>query len=106
MIPSGLYIVALRNVEPISVNAHDARIADRCIRVSCLNRKVGKAANLAARARSYAQRLSAHNVIFTPVACIEAFAAAERIVLTRLKPWRMRRTTGRINGWSESSPTR
>ena len=34
---SGLYIVTLRNDEPISVNANDPRIADKAIKVTRAN---------------------------------------------------------------------
>jgi hypothetical protein len=37
---SGLYIVTLRNDEPISVNANDPRIADKAIKVTRANCRV------------------------------------------------------------------
>ena len=96
---SGLYIVALNNEQPISVNAHDPRIAARCIKVSRLNCKVGKAASLAGRERNYWKTFGAGNVPFTPVAYVHGIAVAERIVLTHLSPWRVRGLTGRKNEW-------
>jgi hypothetical protein len=96
---SGLYIVALKNEHPVSVNAHDPRIADRCIKVSRLNCKVGKAASLAGRERNYWKTFGTENVIFTPIAYVEEFGAAERIALDRLSEWRVRGPTGRKNEW-------
>jgi hypothetical protein len=40
---SGIYIVTLNNPHPISVNANDRRVADRAIKVTKDNCKVGKA---------------------------------------------------------------
>lgn len=99
MTTSGLYIVALRNSQPISVNAHDPRIAAFCIQVSRVNCKIGKARNLTARARNYARTFGAENVIFRPLAYVDDFARAERLVLARLKPWRVRGRTGRLTEW-------
>jgi hypothetical protein len=99
MIKSGLYLVALKSEEPISVNAHDPRIADRCIKVNRLNCKIGKAANLSGRERNYWKTFGADNVVFTPIAFVQEFATAERIVLERLSRWRVRGRTGRKNEW-------
>ena len=99
MSKSGLYVVALKNEEPISVNAHDPRIADQCIKVSFLNCKIGKAASLAGRERNYWKTFGSENVIFTPIAYLQDFAAAERVVLAHLTKWRIRGLTGRKNEW-------
>ena len=99
MILSGLYLVALKNQEPISVNAHDPRIAERCIKVNRLNCKVGKAANLSGRERNYWKTFGAENVIFIPIAYVQEFAAAERVALERLSQWRVRGRSGRKNEW-------
>ena len=99
MSKSGLYVVALANEHPISVNAHDPRIASGCIKVSRLNCKVGKAASLAGRERNYWKTFGPENVIFTPVAYVHELAAAERLVLTQLSQWRIRGPTGRKNEW-------
>lgn len=101
MIRSGLYVVALKNYEPISVNANDPRIADRCIKVSRHNCKVGKASNLVGREKNYYKVFGVENVIFTPVAYVQDYAAAERAVLARLSQWRVRGRTGRRNEWLE-----
>ncbi len=53
MTPSGLYIVSLTNAHPIPVNAHDPRRAARCIAVSHLHCKIGKANDFVARERNY-----------------------------------------------------
>lgn len=99
MIESGLYVVALKNEIPISVNAHDPRIADRCIKVSRLNCKVGKAASFPSRKLNYWKTFGAENVIFTPVAYVQDYAAAERVVLGALSRWRVCGSTGRKNEW-------
>ena len=96
---SGLYIVALKSEEEISVNAHDPRIADRCLKVSRLNCKVGKAANLAMRERNYWKTFGRENVVFAPIVYVKDFAAAERVVLRSLSEWRVRGPTGRKNEW-------
>jgi hypothetical protein len=50
---AGLYIVTLNNGLPISVNANDPRIVHKCIAVSRLNCKFGKAKNLDRRRDNY-----------------------------------------------------
>lgn len=99
MIISGLYIVTLNNEHPISVNAHDPRRVERCIQVSRLNCKVGKAQNLAARERNYWKTFGVKNVNFRPIALTDAFVLAERVVLKDLSQWRVRGTSGRKNEW-------
>lgn len=95
----GLYIVTLNNTEAISVNAHDPRLARRCITVSRLNCKVGKARSLARRHANYIRTFGAHNVNFRPIAFTEDVGRAERLVLDALVPWRVRGRTGRRNEW-------
>ena len=99
MIESGLYLVTLSNVEPISVNANDPRIAERCIRVSHVNCKVGKARCLDARRASYASVFGAGHVNFSVMARTAEFVLAEKLVLKALDPWRIRGATGRKNEW-------
>lgn len=60
----GIYIVTLNNDEPISVNANDARIVDKAIKVTRANIKVGKTQNLAARAKGYQKTFGAQNMKF------------------------------------------
>lgn len=98
---AGLYIVTLDNEAPISVNAHDPRIADRCIGVSRLNCKLGKAADLLRRRANYIRTFGAHNVNFRPIALTDDIGRAERLVLGALRPWRIRGRTGRRNEWLE-----
>ena len=103
---AGLYIVTLNNEEPISVNAHDPRIAHRCIRVSRLNCKLGKAASLARRHANYIKTFGSQNVNFRPIALTDDIGRAERLVLVALRAWRMRGRTGRRNEWLEGiAPT-
>ena len=95
----GLYIVTLNNAHPISVNANDPRIADRCIFVTRDNCKFGKAKSLASREQSYFKVFGAGNVNFRRIALTEDIATAERLVLKQLLPWRIRGKTGRRNEW-------
>lgn len=96
---SGLYIVTLNNIAPISVNANDPRIAEKCIRVNCANCKFGKAKNLGARARNYEKVFGLENVNFFPIATLEDIVPAERAILAQLSQWRVRGKTGRLNEW-------
>lgn len=98
---SGLYLVTLLNDEPISVNAHDPRIAARCIRVTRANCKLGKARDFEVRARNYAKTFGAAHVAFRPIAFVDDIARAERCILRTLSPWRMRGNSGRRTEWLE-----
>lgn len=95
----GLYIVTLNNEQPISVNANDPRIADKCIRVSRLNCKFGKAKSLAKRRDDYCKVFGVENVNFRPIALTLSIGPAERLVLKALGAWRIRGNTGRKNEW-------
>jgi hypothetical protein len=99
MAEAGLYIVTLNNTAPISVNANDPRIAEKCIAVTSANCKFGKAKNLAGRGRSYEKVFGPENVNFFPIVALEHIALAERTVLTRLSQWRVRGKSGRKNEW-------
>jgi hypothetical protein len=101
MLDVGLYIVTLNNEEPISVNAHDPRIAHRCIHVSRLNCKLGKARSLAQRRLNYIRTFGAENANFRPIAVTDDIGRAERLVLVALRAWRIRGKTGRSNEWLE-----
>jgi hypothetical protein len=96
---AGLYIVTLNNEQPISVNANDPRIAHKCIQVSRLNCKFGKAKSLARRRESYGKVFGAGNVNFRAIALTTDIGAAERLVLNALGEWRVRGRTGRRNEW-------
>lgn len=98
----GLYIVTLNNEDPISVNAQDPRMADRAIRVTRDNCKVGKAKNLAARERNYQKTFGPKNVNFYPFALTHQIEAAERLILASLGQYRIRGSTGRLNEWLEN----
>src|SRR5947208_934420 len=99
MSQSGLYIVTLNNVTPISVNANDPRIASKCIMVTSANCKFGKAKNLSTRAGNYQKVFGAENVNFFPIVGLEDIASAERAVLNQLSQWRVRGNSGRKNEW-------
>jgi hypothetical protein len=99
MSASGIYLVTLNNEHPISVNANDSRIAEKCIKVSRVNCKLGKAKKLTARERSYFKVFGVENVNFTCIAFTEDAVLAERLILKCLAQWRMRGPTGRKNEW-------
>ena len=99
MSDSGIYIVTLNNEHPIAVNANDPRIAEKCIKVSRVNCKLGKAKKLAGRERSYFKVFGFENVNFMSIAFTEDAVLAERLILKRLAQWRMRGATGRKNEW-------
>lgn len=95
----GLYIVTLNNEQPISVNANDARIAHKCIFVSRVNCKFGKAKSLSRRRDDYCKVFGTENVNFKPIALTQDIGLAERLVLKALGAWRVRGNTGRKNEW-------
>lgn len=99
IITSGLYIVSLNNNEPISVNASDLRIAERCIKVNRNNCKFGRARNLATRKRNYEKTFGIENINFLPVANLVEIDIAEKVVLRQLSQWQVRGQTGRKNEW-------
>lgn len=99
MSASGLYIVTLNNEHPISVNARDPRIAEKCIKVSRLNCKFGKAKSLAARERYYFNVFGFDNVNFRAIAITDDIIVAEKLILAHLSQWRVRGPTGRKNEW-------
>ncbi|RLL54744.1 hypothetical protein D8Y20_02900 [Mariprofundus sp. EBB-1] len=94
---SGIYIVTLNNEQPISVNAQDPRIADRAIKVTKQNCKVGKAKNLYIREKNYFRTFGKENVNFKPIAFVENIEIAEKAILSRLECYRVRGRTGRKN---------
>lgn len=96
---SGIYIVTLNNEHPISVNANDPRIAEKAIKVTKANCKVGKAKSLTAREKNYFKTFGEENVNFTPLAIIEDIALVERQILVVLDKFRIRGRTGRKNEW-------
>jgi len=99
---SGIYLVTLTNTEPLSVNGDRIRIAERCIKVTSDNCKVGKAQDLAARARGYYKTFGSHHVRFEALAIVENPSIAENAILAKLAPYRIRGKTGRYNEWLEN----
>ncbi len=96
---SGLYIVVLRNEEPIPVNCGDARIESRRIRVTRDHCKFGKTNDFGCRHLAYERVFGAATVDFAPLFALEDIARAERTVLVELAPWRLRGRSGRRNEW-------
>ncbi|MEO5624829.1 MAG: hypothetical protein ABIQ70_02330 [Dokdonella sp.] len=101
MLNCGLYIVTLRNEEPISVNRGDHRIEHRCIRVTRVHCKFGKARDFAVRERNYVKVFERKNLVFTPLFGLVDIGWAEGVVLRQLRPWRVRGPSGRRNEWLE-----
>jgi len=101
---SGLYIVTLNNEIPISVNAHDKRIADKCIKVTKQNCKFGKANNFESRRKNYFKTFGEKNVNFIPIARIKSdeLPIIEQLILQNLDEYRMKGRTGRKNEWLEN----
>jgi len=97
----GLYLVTLNNSVPISVNAHDPRIADKCIKVNKDNCKFGKARNLLARRQNYYKTFGKENVNFQMIARLDAIDTIEKRILNALDQYRIRGRTGRKNEWLE-----
>ena len=101
---SGIYLVTLNNAIPISVNAHDPRIAHKCIKVDKKNCKIGKAKNLEARKKNYFKTFKEHNVNFSVLARLGLadIEIAEKAILTELNQFRIRGSTGRANEWLQN----
>jgi len=101
---SGLYVVTLNNIKPISVNSHDKRIADKCIKVTKNNCKFGKANNFHIRRNNYFKTFGEENVNFHPIATIntELLSTVEKLVLQKLDSYRLRGLSGRKTEWLKS----
>lgn len=99
MAQSGIYIVTLNNPYPISVNANDKRVADRAIKVTKDNCKVGKAKDLEKRKNNYFKTFGEPNVNFKALAHTEEIDNIEKIILNE---YRMRGISGRKNEWLEN----
>jgi hypothetical protein len=96
---SGVYVVEMLNVDPISVNADRPKVSDRCIKVNRENCKYGKAKNLARRRLDYVRTFGESNFVFRFVAVTDHFAAVEAEVGLRLALHRVPGQTGRPNEW-------
>jgi hypothetical protein len=99
---SGIYIVILNNSNPISVNAHDPRIAERCIRVNRAKCRVGKVKDLEARKKNYFTTFGEANVNFRILVRLANIDIAEKAIKAKLIHFRVRGTTGRPNEWLEN----
>jgi hypothetical protein len=99
---SGIYIVTLNNPHPISVNANDKRVADRAIKVTKDNCKVGKAKDLEKRKNNYFKTFGEPNVNFRALAHTEEIDSIEKVILKGLNEYRMRGISGRKNEWLEN----
>ena len=93
--------MALNNQQPISTNAADPRIADRCGRVNREHCKFGRAQDFARHRGNYEDTFGAHNVNFFPLAALaEAdLAVAERCVLQQLTAYKIRGPSGYRLEW-------
>ena len=95
----GVYVVEMLNEKPISVNADRSHIADRCISVTRVNCKYGKAKNLRRRQRDYEKTFGTENVRFRYCAVTPHYADVETMVGARLLHYRIPGTTGRLTEW-------
>ena len=77
-------------------------MADKVIKVTQANCKVGKSKNLAQRAKSFAQVFGAENVNFYAIALTADIDTVKRSVLSRLDTYRILGRTGRKNEWLHS----
>jgi len=96
---SGLYIVTLKNSEPISVNANDPRRANSSIKVNEMNCKFGKAKCLYRRMKNYQKVFGEQNVNFEPIIFMTEIDEAEKLILNELSTFRVRGKTGKPNEW-------
>lgn len=99
---SGIYIVTLNNTHPISVNANDKRVADRAIKVTKENCKVGKAVDLEKRKKNYVKTFGESNVNFEILATTHSIDSIEISLLIALDEYRMIGVSGRKNEWLEN----
>lgn len=99
---SGLYIVRLLNEEPMPID-RDPRRVDTCARVTSANLIVGKAHNLEARRKNFWRDLDAENVLFEPLALVDAecLVLAKKSALASLQEYRIAGTKGRDIHWLE-----
>ena len=96
---SGIYLVTLNNEHPISVNAQDKRIADKVIKVTKENCKIGKAVDLARREKNYYRTFGEEYVNFNCLAILEEIAIVEKLIMARLDQYRIRGNSGKKNEW-------
>lgn len=97
----GIYLVTLKNAEPISVNADRPKIAKNCVFVTKENCKLGKCKTFSARRRDYERTFGAKNVHFAPILALTEPASAERLIKQRLIAFRIRGKSGRLTEWLE-----
>ena len=98
---SGIYIVTLTNSHPISVNAQNRAIAERCIKVTAAHCKVGRAKSFQRRERTYWRTFGREHVIFRPIAVMSDPQIAERAILATLEKWRICGRKGHRTEWLE-----
>jgi len=96
---SGLYIVTLTNMHPISVNP---RIADKAIRVTKENCKFGKAKVLEKSRNNYYKTFGEEYVNFTPIVAVNEIELAEKAILKELDDYRIIGNTGIKSEWLDS----
>ena len=99
LVESGLYIVTLNNIEPISANAQDPRHAGTSVKVNKNNCKFGKAVNLEGRRNNYIKTFGKGNVNYKPVLLTKEIDKAEKLILSELKPYRIKGPKGKITEW-------
>lgn len=102
MTPSkpGIYVAQPIDRELVPVT-RDPRYVESCARVNCMNVKIGKARNLAAREKNYHKDFDPTNIIFEPLVITDAFQEAETAILRTLKGFRKRSPKGGLMDWLE-----
>jgi hypothetical protein len=96
---SGIYIVVLKNTEPISTYAGDKRRVNCGTLVGLGNLKVGKATNLKKRYNNYVRTFGEHNFDFNVLALLDNIDEIEKLILKELTPYRVRSIKGRLLEW-------
>ncbi len=67
---AGIYLVTLTNEDPISANAHDARIAETSVALNRDNCKFGKARSLRNRGKNYCKTFGVRYANFQAIAAV------------------------------------
>ncbi len=96
----GIYVVALNNKKPISINADDPRHADTAYKANYKNVKTGKAKSLKGRMDNYFKTFGEDNVNFEPIIITEEIKESEKTIKNALDPYRVSNPkSGRKTEW-------
>ena len=85
----GIYIVSLKNTDPISIQHGDKRYDNIDVfKANNKNIKIGKAADFFKRAKNYYNTFGKDNVNFQPIIITNDFDSAEKIILNAVNQYR------------------